>query len=117
MIKLGRNGIAFKLRRIMMLTSGFALLLASMVYISQEYLSYREALLQRIQVLAQVITTNSTAAMTFDDPSTASKLLKSLHVEETITSAVLLKTDGSFFADFYTDESFKTKMKRSATFI
>ncbi len=108
MIKLGRNGIAFKLRRIMMLTSGFALLLASMVYISQEYLSYREALLQRIQVLAQVITTNSTAAMTFDDPSTASKLLKSLHVEETITSAVLLKTDGSFFADFYTDESFKT---------
>ena len=36
MIKLGRNGIAFKLRRIMMLTSGFALLLASMVYISQD---------------------------------------------------------------------------------
>ncbi|MDJ0832297.1 MAG: EAL domain-containing protein [Gammaproteobacteria bacterium] len=98
MIKLGRQGIAYKLRSIMMIISGVALLVASLVYISQEYLGYREALLQRIQVLSQVISTNSTAALTFDDAGTATKVMSSLQVEETITGAVMLKPDGSIFS-------------------
>ena len=100
MMSLRRNSIAFKLRNIMMIISGVALLVASLVYISQEYMAYREALLQRIQVLSQVISTNSTAALTFDDAGTANKLLSSLRVEETITGAVMLKPDGSILSNY-----------------
>ena len=59
--------IAGKLRRMILLTSGFALLLSSLAYLSIEFVSYRQVLVERAEVLAEFISTNSSAALTFGD--------------------------------------------------
>ena len=100
MIEPGRHSIARKLRNSMLLISAMALLLASSLFVSQAYFSYRQALVQRIQVLSQVIATNSTAALSFDDSATGERLLRSLQAEKTIQGATLLLPNGAMFAHF-----------------
>lgn len=92
--------LAEKLRRIILLVSGSALLIASLTFVTLEYFSYRDALHQRISVLADFIATNSSAALSFDDAGTADKLLKSLRAEASVNAAVLYKNDGAKLASY-----------------
>ena len=94
------RGIAGKLRWMILLTSGLALLISSLAFLSMEYFSYRQMLLERAGVLTDFIVTNSTAALAFDDRRTADKLLGSLHSEPSVLSASLYQADGSRFASY-----------------
>jgi len=92
--------IVQKIRRTILLISGIALLIASVSYTALEVSSYREALVQRISVLADFIGTNSTDALSLDDPGAAYRLLQSLGAEQTINEAILYQGNGQEFAAY-----------------
>ena len=100
-MKLFRNmGIASKLRYMILITSGASLLIASAVFVWIETTSYRVDLVERISVLADVIGTNATAALIFEDTGTAHKLLNSLRAERGIVEAQIYGQDGQRFATY-----------------
>ncbi|MFW2373273.1 MAG: ATP-binding protein, partial [Gammaproteobacteria bacterium] len=95
------TSVAQKLRSMMLLTSGIALLLVSVAYVVIEVVSYRQNLLDHVTVISEVISTNSTAAILFDDHKIAEKYLHSLKKDESIAGAVIYKDDMELFASFY----------------
>ena len=97
MTRAKHSSIAQKLRRAMVQISASALILASTGFITLEYFSYKEALNQRIQVLSEFISTNSKAALSFDDEATAKQLLSSLSAEISIEKAALIRRDANIF--------------------
>jgi len=97
--------VAQKLRYMILLISGVALLIASLSYVLIEVITFRQSLIERISVLSDLTTTNAKAALTFDDPVTASKLLDSLKAETAVTAAALFTTELKEFASFARDEA------------
>lgn len=92
--------IAHKLRRMILITSGIALLVASIAFLTIEYFSYRHTMVERVQVLADLIATNSSAALTFDDSNIAEQLLSSLEAEASVDKASLFLPNGRAFAHY-----------------
>jgi len=85
-----KRGIATKIRWMILATSAGALLLATLAFALLEARSYRAALVERLSVMADVIATNSTAAIAFSDPVTAEKVLAALRAESQVNHAMLL---------------------------
>jgi len=100
MKRLDDLNIANKLRRMIVLVSGLALLISSLIYLGIEYASSRQMLLERSEVLADFIATNSTAALAFDDQDTANRLLSGLASEPAIARAELYQVDGRRIAHY-----------------
>ncbi len=92
--------IAQKLRNMTLVVTGGALLLTSMVYLAIEFFGYRQTLVDRAEVLANFIATNSTAALSFGDRETASRLLSSLKSEPSVSYAALFQANGEVFAEY-----------------
>lgn len=84
----------------MLLTSSVALLLMGTAVITYELVTFRRALAVNIGVLAQIIGSNSTAAIAFDDPKSAREILAALSAEHQITAAAIYDKDGRLFASF-----------------
>jgi signal transduction histidine kinase/DNA-binding response OmpR family regulator/HPt (histidine-containing phosphotransfer) domain-containing protein len=110
---LSNINIAQKLRRIILLISGIALLIASLSYVALEVFSYRNALVERISVLANFISTNSTAALSFDDPKTAQKLLESLKDEAAINGAILYQDNWQKFTSYALNSEIEAHIQHS----
>ena len=91
-------GIATKLRGMILIATGIALLMASTAYISINVLAYRQGLLEHIRTVADLVGTNSSAALAFDDANTADRLLESLQAEGSITEAEIYRPDGERFS-------------------
>jgi signal transduction histidine kinase/ActR/RegA family two-component response regulator len=89
-----------KLMLVMLLTSSFALLLMGSALITYELVTFRRALAVNIGVLAQIIGSNSTAALAFDDAKSAREILAALSAEQQITSAAIYDQRGRIFASF-----------------
>lgn len=71
-----------------------------------------ESLKSQYALLAELTSQNSASALEFDDTETAGELLKSLSRDESILAAVILKSDGSPFAE-YTKHSTSFKFASS----
>ena len=82
----------------LMLISGFAMVTV------EKYYSFRTDLVKNIGTLADALAKNSTAAIIFDDPVTASEILSALNVEANITSANILTPDRNLFAHYESGE-------------
>jgi signal transduction histidine kinase/ActR/RegA family two-component response regulator len=89
-----------KLMVVILLTSGFAILLMGSALISYELVTFRSALTNNIGVLAQIIGSNSTAALAFDDRENANEILRALAAENQITAAAIYDRNGRLFASF-----------------
>ncbi|MGB0468479.1 MAG: putative bifunctional diguanylate cyclase/phosphodiesterase [Pontibacterium sp.] len=92
--------VAKKIRLMIMLTTAGALLLASAVFVSVEVQISRSALVERVQVLTEIVSTHVTAALSFDDVQTAESLLKSMTSEPDILEAHIYDRDGHHFASY-----------------
>lgn len=99
--------IANKLKRMIQLVSGIALLSATVLFICLEIYSYSQNMVRQINALANVIVANSTAAIIFDDAESVGHILSSLRDEPVITGAVIYKPDWQEFAATSMDESTK----------
>jgi signal transduction histidine kinase/CheY-like chemotaxis protein/HPt (histidine-containing phosphotransfer) domain-containing protein len=91
-----------KLRLIIMVASGTVLLLASGLFFVNELITFRRSVVEQLSTLAAVIGSNSTAALTFNDPQAAQETLSALRAKPHIVHAMIYTNDGQLFAQFET---------------
>ena len=102
---LHRLSIRRKLTLIMMLTSVVALLLACGAFVTYEQVTYGKTMTRDLTILADVIGTNSTAALTFRDPDTAREQVRALRAQSHVVSACIYRQDGTPFATYRRDDA------------
>ena len=78
-----------------------ATLLGSATLLIDDQIQGRDAMRHDVEVLADIFSANSTAALTFNDPYAAKELLATLHAKQHITSAYLYSAGGKLFASYH----------------
>jgi signal transduction histidine kinase/DNA-binding response OmpR family regulator len=89
-----------KLMVISMLTSALALLLASAGFVAYDLLAFRNQMSEDLMTQAEVIGSNSTAALAFQDSKTAGEILSALRAREGIVAAALYTPNNQLFAQY-----------------
>jgi signal transduction histidine kinase/ActR/RegA family two-component response regulator/HAMP domain-containing protein len=89
-----------KLTVILLVTSGAVLALTCAAFIGYQYAGYRASARHTMQTLGQVIASNSTAAVAFDNASDETEVLAALHAEPRISMAAVYGADGRLFAHY-----------------
>jgi PAS domain S-box-containing protein len=92
-----------KLTTIILLTSSAALLLTCTAFIVYEVFSFRRALVEEMQTIAEVVAANSIAAVAFGDESAAAEILSALKAEQDIVNGGLYDAQGKLLAIFPAD--------------
>ncbi len=89
-----------KLRLLVLLTCGLALLLAGIGIFAFDNLAFRQAMVRDLRLTARLIADNSILAMEFDRRADAHLLLGSLEVDPHIVEACLFDHEGRVFARY-----------------
>jgi len=89
-----------KLMLIIMLTSSAALLLACIAFVTTDLITFRHAMVRDLSIKAEIIGSNSSAALVFNDQSSAQETLSALRAEPHIVFACIYNKDGRVFAKF-----------------
>lgn len=92
-----------KVTLVILLTSAVALFLLGSALITYEFITFRRGLAVNISVLGQIIGSNSTAALAFQDAKSANEILGALSAEHQVTAAALYDDKGQIFARFPAD--------------
>ncbi len=90
-------------RRLLLLTmvaNGIGALAGCLGFLAYDMRVARGHREEELQSAADLIGTNSTAALAFDDPIDAAKLLEALGTRRHIRLGVLYRSDGNFFASY-----------------
>ena len=75
-------------------------LLSSTVYVAIESRRARSAIIEELKTIAGIVADNSTAALVFNDPSSAEETLDALKARADISGAAIFRRDGSLFASY-----------------
>ncbi len=89
-----------KLLAIIMSVTATAMLVSGVGIVVADSVLFRSALERDISALAQIVADNSTAALAFDDPRTATETLASLKARPHLVAACIYRTDGTPFARY-----------------
>jgi PAS domain S-box-containing protein len=89
-----------KLMVIIMSVTTAALLLSGVGIVIADSILFRAATQRDISALAQIIADNSTAALAFNDPQTATQTLASLKARPHLVAACIYRQDGAIFAAY-----------------
>lgn len=89
-----------RLMIMLLVTSGAVLALTCAAFILYQYESYRVVARHTVQTLGEVIASNSTAAVAFDNPSDETDVLAALHAEGRVTLAAVYDSAGALFAHY-----------------
>lgn len=92
--------IRHKMLAVIMLTSSIALLLACGAFAAYDWFSTRESLVHRLTTMADVVGSNCTAALVFDDAEDARQTLAALRAEPRLVAAGILDRNGAAFAHY-----------------
>jgi signal transduction histidine kinase/CheY-like chemotaxis protein len=92
--------IRSKLALMTMAASGLALLIACGAFIAYDQYTFRRSKIQDLTTTAQIIGSNSTAALTFQDSDAAKEILRALSSKRTITDAFIYDNKGRVFATY-----------------
>jgi signal transduction histidine kinase/CheY-like chemotaxis protein len=101
MFSVSNLSIKSKLRLMIMVTVGAALALAIAALVGYSYIASRQAVKSNLSVLAEIVGENSTAALTFSDPKSATEILGGLKGQPRISSACIYSPDGKIFAAYF----------------
>src|ERR1051325_10945398 len=82
------------------LTTGVGLVLGSAGYLVYDIRIAREQELQQLKLAADLIGTNATASLEFDDPESAEKYLEALQTRPGFRGAVLYTAEGKILATY-----------------
>ncbi len=99
--------IKHKLSTIVLITSSLVILTTSAVSVIYELAQFRTSMVDKMSTLAKVIGSNSTAALTFNDPDTAEEILSALSAEPTVQQAIIFSNDGKLFSRYRADDNIK----------
>jgi PAS domain S-box-containing protein len=89
-----------KLVVIIMSVTTAALLLSGLGIVISDSILFRTSMQRDILTLAQIVADNSTAALSFDDPQSATETLASLKARAHLVSACIFRPDGAIFASY-----------------
>ncbi|MRR07709.1 MAG: HAMP domain-containing protein, partial [Deltaproteobacteria bacterium] len=89
-----------KMMVISMATTGVALLVSGAVLICNEMVSFRRSLVNSLAVQARITGSNSTAALSFNNPNVANEILGALSAAPNIVQATIYARDGELFARY-----------------
>ena len=95
-----RQSVARKLTTTALITSGVTLMAACTVFATYDYVNSRSRLVRDVTMLADIVGTNSTAALTFKDATAAADTLRATAVNEHILDARLFTRDGTLLATY-----------------
>jgi two-component system sensor histidine kinase/response regulator len=93
--------IKHKLRGIIMMSAGVSLVLACSLVLTYAQFFFRDSLRDDVEVLAGVLASNSTAALSFGDEKAAAELLSGLKEKRSVVSAFLYSADGNVLAAYH----------------
>jgi signal transduction histidine kinase/CheY-like chemotaxis protein len=98
--------LSIRNKLVLMITSvsSLALLVACVAFISYDNHTSRIAKLQDVTTLADVIGSNSTGALTYQDPSSAKDVLSALSSKQQISEACIYDRNGKVFATYQRDD-------------
>jgi PAS domain S-box-containing protein len=94
-----------KLLVIIMSVTAVALLLSGLGIVIADWVLFRTATARDVSALAQIVADNSTAALAFNDPQTATQTLASLRARPHLIAACIYQPDGAMFAQYVRAES------------
>jgi signal transduction histidine kinase/DNA-binding response OmpR family regulator len=89
-----------KLQLIIMATVGAALVVACATFLVYDLIAFKRSMQRDLETLAEILGSNSTAALTFGDQSAARELLSGLKAKQHILTAGIYSADGQPFT-FY----------------
>ncbi len=87
-----------KLMRIILLTSGMALLFTCAAFLGYEYVTFRQTAVRELTTVGKIIAANSTAALAFQNRDDALGVMAALRSEPNIRAAALYDAGGRVFA-------------------
>src|ERR1700730_11286661 len=100
MKRLRDSSIRAKLNLLGTMTAGIALILACVMFVMNDVSATKQAMVQHLNTLADVLGGNCIAALTFNDPKAANDVLASLRFEPTIHVARVYDRQGRPFATY-----------------
>lgn len=100
MWRIKNYSISTQLNIVAGLTSGVALLVATVVFAANDVSIFRSAKVEQLRTIADVIGSNAIAALTFDDRVAAAELLSSLGRQPAIEFACVYNAQGEVFATY-----------------
>ena len=100
MVAFRNLSIRRKLTLIVMVTTCTAILLACGAFLTFDIHTLRQTRVLDLETLAEVLGSNSTAALTFNDPGAAREVLQSLAAKSHIMAASLYGSNGAIFATY-----------------
>ena len=89
-----------KLMLIILLTSGIVMLLMRGAFFTYEFLTFRQITVRQLSTLGEILATNSTAALAFDNQDDAKEILLALKAEKYVIGAALYDRNGGLFARY-----------------
>jgi signal transduction histidine kinase/DNA-binding NarL/FixJ family response regulator len=89
-----------KLRLIIMVTVGAALVLACAAVLTYDYLAFRASMRNDLEVVTDIFGSNSTAALSFADQQATEEVLAGLKAKRHIVGACIYSSDGRLFATY-----------------
>lgn len=92
-----------KLMVMLLVTSGAVLALTCAAFILYQYASYRVVARHTVETLGEVIASNSTAAVAFDNASDETDVLAALRAEGRVSAAAVYDSGGALFAHYPAD--------------
>ena len=95
-----RRSIRQKLILISMCTTTAALLLACVLFLCYDYVTFRDSDLQALDTLATTVGAGSAAAVSFQDPTSAREALEALAGHDNVLWARVHTIDGAEFATY-----------------
>ncbi|HZE98890.1 MAG TPA: ATP-binding protein [Planctomycetota bacterium] len=94
-----------KLRRIILIISGLSVLGSCAVFVTYQWISSRNVLARQLEILAEIIGDQSSAAVEFNQPAQAASILRSLKAEHQVLGAAIYGTDRKLFARYLRDDA------------
>ena len=91
-----------KLMTIILLTSGVVSLLTCAAFFAYDFLTFRQSLVAIYTIRSQIIATNSTAALAFENEADAREVLSALRADPHVVAAGLYDRNGRWFARYPT---------------
>ena len=92
-----------KLMFMLLITSGAVLAITCAAFIGYQYESYRVVARRTVQTLGEVIASNSTAAVAFDNAGDETDVLAALRAEPRVIRAAVYDAGGALFAHYPQD--------------
>jgi signal transduction histidine kinase/CheY-like chemotaxis protein len=89
-----------RLMAIMLLTSGAVLGLACLGFSAYELITFRSGMVRQLSTITELISSNSTAVLAFEDDKGAAEILSALKAEPHVAAAALYGADGKLFSRY-----------------